>query len=241
MSQTAQRLITRTMRGLHYLGRNNDPTANDSADAFDTLNEMLASWNLEGLLLPYILIQAVTLVINQGTYTIGPTGDVAIPRPDKIIAASYRFGTIPDFVEVPCRVYETASEWQSVTSKAITTSIVNSVFYNPKTGNGELNVHSVPSVAGTLLIYVQDRLTQLTDLSTTFALNDGYDRALRYNLGVDLQPELGVELPKGWLELAHSSKALIKSRNIKHGKLTLEVPGMPNIGSGYWIFTDTYN
>lgn len=241
MAQSAQRIITRTMRGLKYLGRTANPTADDSADAFDTLQEMLAGWNREGLLLPYVLIQAITLVINQATYTIGSGGDVAITRPDKIKAASYRYGTTPNFVEVTCDVIESELEWQRVKSKALSTSVVSKVFYNPKFPLGELNAYPVPSVAGTLLIYVQDRLVQLTDLSTEFALPDGFLQAIRFNLGVKLQPELGLDLPKGWLDQARDTKAAIKSSNIKHGKLSLNgVPGTSSSGGGYWIYTDTY-
>jgi hypothetical protein len=238
---TVRRLITRTMRGIGFLGRTTDPKANESTDAFDSLNDMIASWNRENLLLPYTLIQTLSLVINQSLYTIGVGGDVNIARPDKIERASFRLGTSPNYIEIPCRVAQNEKDWQLIRAKAVSTSLVTTVWYNPKyasgTAQGELNTWPVPAATGTLLLYIRDRLTQFATLDTTIDMPDGFLRALRYNLGVDIAAEFGVKLPDNWEKLAIASKAAIKSSNIKHGTLELEVPG---ISGKYSILSDSY-
>lgn len=235
--QTGLKIITRTMRGLGYLNRNTDPQPNEAEDALDTLNEMLAGWNREKMLLPYVLIQSIALVANQSLYTVGAGGDVNITRPDKINYVSVRLGsTVATYVEIPVRVLNNEREFQLIRAKGIATTLVSHAWYNPKFPLGELNCYPVPSATGTLLIYVQDRLTAMT-LNGTVSLPDGLLQAIRFNLGVRLQPELQVELPKGWLEQAKETKGAIKSSNIKHGLLELDVPG---INGRYWIQSDSY-
>lgn len=227
------------MRGLRYLGRNAEPTGNDSADAFDTLNEMLAGFNRESLLLPYELIYAYTLTSGAALYTIGLTGNIAIARPDRIERASFRGGTgASNYYEVPIFCAQTARDWQKILSKSSTSTQPTAIWYNPKVIAGELNVYPTPSGTPTILLYIQDRLTQLTDLSTEFNLDDGMLQMIRFNLGVKLQPELGVPLPDGWLDQAISTKAVIKSSNIKPG--TLELHDVPGQSGRYLIGSDSF-
>ena len=78
------------MRGLGYLNRNTDPSGNEAEDALDTLNEMLAGWDREHMMLPYVLIQPVTLVANQSLYTVGVGGDINITADTILLRLSRR-------------------------------------------------------------------------------------------------------------------------------------------------------
>lgn len=242
-TQTARRLITRVLRGINYIPRNGDPNGPDSQDAFDTLVEMMASWNLEPMLPGYIVGQPLTLIANQQTYVVGPSGAINQGRPEKIEQASFVTSTAPNYIEKPLRVIRTIREWQLVPDKFSTATEPSAVYLDPRFTTATtalLYVYRVPSTGGTMIVYLQGRYIALDDLDTEIILPDGVARALRYNLGVELAPEFGKELPLMWEQRAIESKAKLKSIRIQPG--LLELDGVMGVGQGsYNVNSDTYH
>lgn len=228
---TAQRIITLVMRDLNYIGRNADPKGNESADALIKLQQVLGVLSKRSLLRPYTLIEPVILTDAVSLYTVGPTGTIVVARPDFINRASVVEGTSPNTVETPLYCAKDEADWQRYVSKTYTSTRPGAIWYNPKTTNGELNVHPVPSDTPLIWLYLQDRYTAPTLLTSQITLDDGELLMLHYQLGLHLQPGLGVPLPNNWINLANQTIADIKSPNIKHGTLSLD--GVPGVQSSY--------
>jgi len=239
-TRTAQRIITRVMRDLNYIGRNATPKADDSTDALDTFNDWLESLNLEHLMLPYTSITDQVLTDGDGMYTIGLSGgSIPIARPEDIDGVSLILNPSNPETEIPLHKVIDFSEWQRITSKDLSSEQPGSYWYNPKTTFGELNIHPVPSGTPTIRLYTQDRLTRVATLATSLTLDDGYMRMIHYNLGVELQPGLGVPLPENWMKLAIDSQALLKSVHIEDHKLELD--DVVGVGNHYNIYSDRAN
>lgn len=242
---TARRMITRVLRGINYIARNSTPSPDDSNDALDTLNDMMAGWNLEPMMHGYtFILGAILASSSNGVYTVGPGGDiVTTARPDRIQRISRLTGATVNDLEIPLNPIETDREWQELATKLNPGTQVSAFWYNPTNTLGQLHVYPVPSASGqSILLYLQSRFSFIPTLDTPIDLPDGVNRAIRYNLGLELASEFGKELPALWVQMANDSKAKIKTINIKPGKLELnDVMGVGNSGSGsgYNIFSDS--
>lgn len=239
--QTARRIITRVMRGLGYIGRTADPTANDAADALDTFNDMFSGWNREPLMTRFTVIMPVPLVPSQYIYTIGPSGDINITLPEKLERASLLIGSGSTVQEQPIRCIQTVREWQQIVDKGATSDQVLELWLDVKAPLGDLYVHPISNTVATMLLYLQGKFDAIPTLDTQIIVPDGLYRAIRYNLGVELAPELQKELPPLWLSNAVQSKAVIKSSNIIPGKLQLNETMGTDSGGSYNVFTDHYH
>lgn len=225
------------MRDLNFIGRNANPTGNESLDALDKLIGVLAALSKSALLRPYTLIQPVTLTSGDALYTVGLTGDIAIARPDFIKRASLIQGTSPNTIETPLYCAKDESDWQRYVSKTSVSTQPGAIWYNPKQILGELNIHPVPSGTPLIWLYVQDRYTLPTLLTTILSMDDADFLMLHYELGLHLQPGLGVPLPENWIALAAQTKGAIKSPNVKDSVLRLD--GVMGVQSCYSINSDS--
>lgn len=69
-------IITRAMKDIGALAAGETPTADEAQDGLDMLNDMLAQWSNENMMVIYKTEIIFPVVQNQVQYTIGPTGQV---------------------------------------------------------------------------------------------------------------------------------------------------------------------
>lgn len=215
---TARDILTRAAKSINYISRNQTLNPTDIADAFATLNEMLASWNREALMLYTTSRQTLSITASDGDYTWGSSGDItAIPRADWLSGASYLIGTGTSQLEQPIHVIQTIEEWQCYTLKNQTSTYPDRVWYDPVYPLGLLYFRPIPTGALTAILYAAARLTEISTLDTSISLPDGFLRAIRYNIALELTALFNVTLaPTSVVPgLAVESKAWIKSSNMK--------------------------
>lgn len=73
---TAYDIITRAMKDIGALAAGEVPTADEAQDGLDMLNDMLAQWSNESMMVTYKTEIVFPVVNNQIQYTIGPGGQV---------------------------------------------------------------------------------------------------------------------------------------------------------------------
>jgi hypothetical protein len=73
---TALDLISSSLRSIGALASGETPTAEQTDDAFNMLNDMLAMWSNERMLLHYETEVIFPVVLNTYQYTIGPGGTI---------------------------------------------------------------------------------------------------------------------------------------------------------------------
>ena len=125
-----------------------------------------------------------TLPGGSGSFTIGPGGQLAMPRPARCDAIAAASGTYRRTVEIV-----SALEWSTMLEPSgapITVPLEMYVQYGYPAVT--LNLWPVPAT-GTLEVQSLAALTALAALTTPVDFPPGYEAAIRYNLAVTLLPE----------------------------------------------------
>ena len=158
----------------------------DYQDGLVALNAMISSWQTEKLIVYALVDTAFTLVNGTSSYTVGPAGNFALtPRPQKIENVFVRNASI----DYPVELVE-SDKWFSIPDKASQTDLPIYAYYEPTLTTGTLLLWPVPNAAYSLHLVTWITISSLAALSTAIALPQGYERALAYNLAVEIAPEV---------------------------------------------------
>jgi len=208
---TTKDLIKSALKLIGALDPHEEPTAEEASDGLDVLNEMIATWNIERLTIYTITRSQQNIVAGKQTYTIGTGGIFNIARPDRIEHASII--TSNGSLELMINI-KTVTQWQEIPTKGTTSTLPNRLYYEPTFPLGIINLWPVPQESIPIILHLWQRHTRFVDLTTSLSFPDGYIRALRYNLAIELEPEYGMEASQRVQDLALESKGRIKSINI---------------------------
>lgn len=202
---TGQTLINRAQRLIGCAS----PTTDESNDGLVALNAMIASWQIEKINVFAYLDTAFNLAATVNSYTVGPSGNFALtPRPSKIEQIFVRAGSIN--YEIELIDFE---KWNRIPDQTSTSDIPLKAYYEPTLPTGTLKVWPVPTTVYALHIVTWTSLSELAALSTTIVLPQGYERALTYNLAIEVASEFGQQPSKSVIAIAAESKAAIKRMN----------------------------
>jgi hypothetical protein len=235
VSSTGLQLITDALLicGAHAAG---EAVADvDSAQGLRMLNQMLDSWRLESLLVYAIDRQVVNLVAAQGTYTIGTGGDFNLTRPVKIERAGFVDNSVSPALELPMRVLSD-NEYQEIVLKGLQSPWAYWLYYDQAYPLGNVVLWPVPTLTRQVALYLWHPLSQVASTGTTVDLPPGYEKAIVWNLALDLAPTYGRELSPMVLKTAIDAKAAIKIVNSAPQLLKTDVPRRGRGGSrgGAW-------
>ena len=184
-------------------------TTAESADALIALNAMLESWQTEKLVVYALADTAFTMTATDASYTVGPSGNFNLtPRPPKIENCFVRASGIDYPVELIDQ-----DRWYAIPDKTSDSDIPIYAYYEPTLSTGTLQLWPVPNAAHSLHIVTWTTVASLAAVGTTITLPQGYERALAYNLAVEIAPEFGREASETVQRTAMESKAAIKRAN----------------------------
>lgn len=212
---TVQDLITATLKLIGSIAKNEVPDADESADAFARLNDMIDSWATDRLMVYGVVRSVFNLTSAKQTYTIGTGGDFNVARPlwiqdAGIISTSYN----PNF-ELPIAILSD-DDWSEVTLKSTQAALSWYLYYDYAYPLGNINFWPVPNVTTLqVALYLPTAITEFAALSTVVALPPGYAEAIRYNLAVRLCPEFGRPLDPVVAQMAAQTKHNIELANIR--------------------------
>jgi hypothetical protein len=223
---TALSLITKAMQKVGVLVKSESPSADESADGLDALNDMLSSWSNDSLLVYARVTESFTLAAGTSSYTIGSGATFNTTRPINIVQAHVRqTGSNIDYPISPV----SDEIYQGVALKTLQ-SIPFMLNYTNGFPTGTINLYPTPNEAFTLYLTSEKELTQF-DLSTTVSLPPGWKRALIYNLAIELAPEYGQQLDPVTLKIANDSKMAI-AQSIAKAR-SMDAQPYVNIGQFY--------
>ena len=206
MSLTAQQIINAALRSVGVISQSQSATSNQENNALEAMKVLLRSWSARGLMVYYINeAETHTLVSGTQSYTIGSGGDIDTTRPVEIISA---------YVRVSSRDYPltiiSGPEYAEIWDKT-NTETPSKLWYNPDYPLGDIYIW--PTGSGTLYFDSQKPLTEPSDITSSIQFAPEYDRALRFNLAVDLCPEYGKEVSRTLQMLALQSLRVLKTKN----------------------------
>lgn len=211
---TARDLITKSLKLIGVLSGNEAPSANEASDALSSLNDMLDLWSTQSLLIYAKTQEVFPLVASQQSYTMGPGGNFNTTRPQRIEEASLRInGTTTN--DLPVEII-TQAQWANITVKSVTSSIPTKLFEQNTYPLDTIYLWPVPSdLSKSLVLWSWKPLTNFATLDTVVNLPPGYNKTLKYNLGVELAPEYGKQVDPVIIAQAVGSKDDIKRMNSK--------------------------
>ena len=146
-------------------------------DAFVSLNQLIASWNTEGLSLAGRLL--ILLPLSQlNSYPLSP-------RPIKIDAASVAISGI----DCPLEIVDAAG-WEAITEKLEQAILIKKLYCDYIYPVSHVYIWPVPRVGGGMLeMFVYSAIQPFATVNDTIDLPPGYEQALRYNFAIALLPE----------------------------------------------------
>lgn len=205
---TASDLINRALRLIGALEPGESPSAQETADGLTALNAMVDSWQTEALVIYAMTNVQKTLTPSDASYTIGSGGDINTTRPVKINGAfitesstDYPIGQI------------SKSAYDAIAFKSSDSNIAEYFYYEPTYPLGTIYLYPTPNSANTLKLSLWVPIQSFAASSTAVSLPPGYERALTYNLAVEIAPEYGKSVSPEVAGIAVNSKAAIKRVN----------------------------
>ena len=191
-------IVNRALRLIGAYSSNDSATAAQKADAYDVLNAMLKSWQVEG----FSWIRAfvtLTLVQAQNSYDLGAaTTDnfvysgsaTTAARPIKIFGVTRRSPSGSEISVLPV----SRSDYMVIPNKT-NQGKVNQYYYDPQLSMGKLYVWPAPDASLDVLVLDVDRPIQdvLSD-TDTMDFPQEWIEVIAYGLASKLAPEYGLSI-----------------------------------------------
>ncbi len=207
---TIRALITTSLRQINAIATGETPAAAEIIDAMGTLNRLLHSWAISGLLVFKNTRETFALTASQQSYTMGTGGTFNTPRPTKITYAAI----IDAGVEYPIEIV-TDAQWDQIHLKNTTSSYPSKLLVEGGYPLATLYFWPKPSGTPSVVLSSQKPFTTFAQASDELDMPPGYERALISNLAIELAPEYGKDPSALVLNAAIESKAEIMRSNLQ--------------------------
>jgi hypothetical protein len=226
---TARDIIRKALQKNGVLVKGEQPSADEADDALDALNAMIGSWSNDSAIIYARTWESFPLVPAQSLYTIGTAANFNTERPLQIVSAYVRDG-ISDF---DLDVVDDEG-YNSFTFKSAN-GLPQYLNYDNAFPVAKIRLFPVPMIAYTLFILTEKQISSFATLDTALSLPPGWERALVYNLAVELAPEYSARVDDLTRDIARASLGMIKSAAIRaRGMDTPRPMNIGNIYNGYW-------
>lgn len=210
---TVRDLIKGSLRLIGATDPGENLSPEEAADGLVTLNELLESLSIDGLLVHEYKREKFDLVASQSSYTYGTGGNFNSARPVKIEMCQLEVqGASP--YELPVEILND-QQWAAITHKTFTSEYPDKVFIAGTFPLETVYTYPVPTAAHKLVFYVVKPLTAYTSVSDSVSLPPGYYRLLRYNLALALAPEYGKEPSQVVFAQAQEAKEDVRRMNFR--------------------------
>lgn len=211
---------------LNVIEPGTDPSSEDGQTAFDVLNRWVDGLGTQRQTIYFLTRTAHTLTGGTASYTIGSGGTINIARPVWLEAAGLILSTADATpTEAPIRVL-TEDEYQRWPQKSLQSSLPGAVYYdhNWSSGLGRVYPLPIPSVSTTqLVLYTPTAVTQFADQSTDYTFPPGYQRAIVFNLALELTPYYpSATAPPNLTLLAAQAMADVKRSNLRLSHVVID-------------------
>jgi len=219
---TALELIESAMSKINMLAAGETVSAEDAAVGIKRLNTMMDAWEGENLF-NYATIDTIfTLPANTTSRTIGPSMQINVARPVKILPGCFsRIGGI-DYHLLDI----TEAEYNALSLKSSIGSVAPSVcFYDG--GNPTGNVYFWPTASTSVEVHLitPQTGTVALDVTTSFVFPPGYQRMIEYSLAIEMAPDFNTTASNAVIGAALNAKRLVRRTNARIPQLDMPTFG----------------
>lgn len=148
---------------------------------------------------------------EQITYT--TPGNFAIPRPLRIPTAFTRITTVGGGLDYPIDFEGGRDKYNAIGLKGVQAPWPIVGWYNPTFPLGNVYFYPNPSGAGQLHLFTDTILSDFSTLNQQINLPQGYARAIKKNLALELAPEYGKTASQLLVKQANESLNMIRALN----------------------------
>lgn len=214
-------IINLAFKSAGILGVGQTSSAEDTNDAFTLLNFMLSQWNRKRWLIYHLNTYSVNCT-GQLSYTVGPTGDFNIARPDRLESAFFRqiIPSNPNQVDYPLEIISSREDYNRIALKALG-SFPTYIFYDSGFPLGTVYPWPVPSNLYQLFISVKADLALFTSLTQSVVLPPEYYAAILYNLSARLRTAWQLPPDPSVIGLAKDALNVIRGANAQIPRLVM--------------------
>lgn len=207
-------LITGALTDLGVLAQGEVPSADDSAVGLARLNDMLDQWSTQRLNLYTVGSAIYTLTGGKQSYQIGPGAvDFNTARPVLIqTAAIIMPGTT---VRLPPMAILSSIKWAALQEKGSSGLAPSKLYPDYAYPISTLNFHSIPSGNIQVEIYSLNALPVFVTLADPVSFPQGYAKALRTNLAINIASAFGAPVDQFLAQEAVGSKAELRAFNLR--------------------------
>lgn len=210
------------LAGMWQIGQTIPPE--DSGTALQEMQDMLASWAVEKVMVPSIVEESLTMSAGDPTYTIGKnSADLDTERPEDIISAYIKSGNI----DYPVWVIG-EREYKLIPDKTVQAR-PERLNYRPTAPNGTIYLYQTPNAAEDLYFSSVKPFVEPTNLAMNMLNTVQVPRvchlAIKWNLGLILATENGRPITQVMVREADKSYdnliALGMSRQVEPARLEI--------------------
>lgn len=142
-------------------------------------------------------------------------------------------------IDIPVKILN-ADEWASIGTKHIQAAFPTKIYDNGAYPYRKITCYPVPTQAQVMKLWLWEPLINFNDLDAEIDLPKGYERALRFNLAIEIAAEFGKTIPDQIKNIAKQSKANIKRLN-SVPQVTVGDTSIAGTGKGYfnWLIGDS--
>lgn len=230
---TAGDLIRASLDKLLVLGTQDTLADADMQTGLDALNGLLDSWWTQSLAVYTIQQQTFPLTANVGTYTIGPAQTWNTTRPVRVVNSFVRYQQ----VDYPVRPIDRA-QYDTIPYKQVG-GIPLVLFYDREFPTGTITLYPIPPVAMDIYLSTYQQIQSFAAYTDPINLPPGYQRALVWNLAVELSDSFGRQVSPNMQRQADLSLGNLKRLNRQDVMMKFDFAILAN-NVAYNVYSDTY-
>lgn len=216
---TALEIIESAMGKLGLIGPGDTVAPEDSDVCLNRLNTLVDSWENENLFAYTTTDTTFTLPANTTSRTIGPAMEINVARPVKILRGSFVRVDSIDYRLTPV----SEAEYNDISLKSSVGTLTPSVcFYDGGVPTGIVYFWPMAATSVEVHLITPESGGTAASLSTEYVFPPGYQRALEYNLAVEIAPDFDQEPTRMLMGAAANSKRALKRTNSRIPQLDME-------------------
>jgi len=231
-STTANDICQEALENIGVVHPEQPLSANLATNTLRTLNFMLDTLSVDGLMIPYLTLESFALTADQESYTIGANGDFNTTRPDSIEARSCftRDADDQDRYLLPMAREEYRTLFQK--SGSGISSHPEYLYYDPQYPLGRIYLYSPPISGLTLHVASFKPFTSFADLTTEVSFPAGYKELLSCELTIRLAPKHGEAVPPVVAAMLQQIRARLQMKHVQPVRKNMSVPMFSKGSSG---------
>lgn len=212
---TATKIIRGALDALGLRGAGQNVSGVDAEHCLRRLNTLLDAMNL-GPTFSYTDVETVvSLPANTSSLTIGLAQQINIARPSRIESSSFiRVGTIDYPLEIVDR-----DAYNDIVLKTLSGPWPLVCFWDG--GNPLGRIYFWPQGACSVHLVTSAAVGNFADLTTDYALPNGYERMFIYSLAEEVAPDFEVQPSASVVKIAQSSRRMVQRNNLTVPQLNI--------------------